>query len=118
MKRYLQFALESQEGAVVVEVQEADEGGYERAARAPELAVKAGQTFEAALDKVRPIAQAVVAKVQGLGGGLAEVMVEFGLKMDAHAGIVVAAGGVEANFKVSLKWARAHAREGDAPRTA
>ena len=56
------------------------------------------------LDKVGPMAAAVASKVQSLASSMDEVNVEFALKMSAEAGIVLAAGGVEANFKVSLKW--------------
>jgi len=34
------------------------------------------------------------------------VEVEFGLKMSAEAGAVVAAAGAEANYKVTLTWKR------------
>ncbi len=30
----------------------------------------------------------------------------FGLKMNAEAGAVIASGGVEANYKVTLTWKR------------
>jgi hypothetical protein len=110
MKRYIAFPLSTQQDTmVVVEVEEPEVGGYERAARAPELAQKVGQSFEAALEKVMPIARTIVAKLQGLGDSLAEAEVEFGLKMDAKAGILLACGGVEANFKVSLKLKRGQA---------
>jgi hypothetical protein len=112
MKRYVEFPLESSQGSVVVEVTEPEpEGGIQRAARPGDLAVKAGQTFESALDKVKPIAAAVLARLRGLGDALTEVAVEFELKFSAHAGLIVASGGVDANFKVSLKWKREGGKE-------
>ena len=35
-----------------------------------------------------------------------EIEVEFGMKMDVKAGAIIASTGVEANFKVKLKWKR------------
>jgi hypothetical protein len=107
MKRYLRFDLGAQQGSVIVEVEEPQaEEGIERAARAPELAARAGQTFEAALENIKPIARAVLTKVQDLSEALDEVNVEFGLKLDAKAGVLIASGGVEANFKIVLTWKR------------
>jgi hypothetical protein len=110
MKQYIAFPLAAEkDSVVVVEVDEREEGGYERAARAPELAQKVGETFEAALEKIGPITRAVIAKLRSLSDNVTEVDVEFGLKMDAKAGVLLASGGVEANFKVSLKWKRKEA---------
>jgi hypothetical protein len=106
MKRYVEFAIEPPGTTVIVEVEVPDEAGYERAARPGDLAVQAGQSFEQALEKVRPIAQAVLSKLRSVGEALDEVAVEFGLKLDGKWGVIVASGGVEANFKVALKWKR------------
>jgi hypothetical protein len=35
-----------------------------------------------------------------------EMAVEFGIKLNAGAGAFIASTGVEANYKVPLKWAR------------
>jgi hypothetical protein len=35
-----------------------------------------------------------------------EIKVEFELKLSTEAGAIVAASGIEANYKVTLKWKR------------
>jgi hypothetical protein len=40
-----------------------------------------------------------------------EIEVEFGLKMSAEAGAVVAATGLEANYRVTLTWRREETRK-------
>ncbi len=91
----------------MVEVDEPEpEGGLERVARPGEIAAKAGQTFEAQLEKIKPAAGAIITKLRDLSDPPNEMTVEFGLRMSAQAGAVVAAAGVDANFKITLKWVR------------
>jgi Trypsin-co-occurring domain 1 len=59
-------------------------------------------TFEEALDKVTPATTTVINKLSSVG--LQKIEVEFGLKMNASAGVVIAAAGVEANYKITLTW--------------
>jgi len=56
MKRLIEFPLQDG-GSIVVEVDEpASEGGVTRAARPGEIAARASQTFEAALERIQPAA--------------------------------------------------------------
>jgi hypothetical protein len=106
VKRLVEFPLEAG-GSILVEVEEVEpEGGLERVSRPGEVAEKARQTFEAALETVKPAAQAIIAKVRSLSDLPDEVQIEFGLKMTAQAGAVVASAGMEANYKVTLTWKR------------
>jgi len=72
----------------------------------PGVPEKAHQTFEAALDKIRPAAQTIIKKLRSLHDAPDEIEVEFGLKLSAEAGAIIAAGGVGANYTVTLKWKR------------
>ena len=66
MKRLIEFPLE-EGGSIVVEVDEpAPEGGVVRAARPGEVAEKARETFDAALERIKPVAGTVIAKLRGL----------------------------------------------------
>jgi len=106
MKRLIEFPLDGG-GSIVVEVDEPmPDSGVVRAARPGEIAAKAAQTFEDALESIKPAASAIVAKLRNLSDPPDEMEVEFGLKMTAAAGAVVAAAGAEANYKVTLKWQR------------
>jgi len=105
MKQWIEFPLEDG-GSVTVEVDVPERVGMVRAGRGEEVPQRAQQTFESALDKVRPAAQAIIQKLRALHDPPDEIGVEFGLKMNAEAGAVIAAAGVEANYKVTLKWKR------------
>lgn len=104
MKRLVEFPLE-EGGTILVEVEMPEGAGMVPAARG-EVAQRAQQTFEQALEKIRPAAQAIIKKLRALHDPPDEIEVEFGLKMSAEAGAVVAAAGVEANYKVTLMWKR------------
>ena len=115
MKRLGEFLL--QEGwSITVEVDEELTGGTVRAARPGEIAETARLTFEEALNKVRPAAEALISKLRSLSDPPDQVGVEFGLKLSATAGMVVAAAAVEANYKVTLTWKRPVQHDSKAPR--
>ena len=105
MKRLVEFPLEDG-STILVEVDEPESaGGTARVARGDNKTVaKANQTFEKALDKIKPTANAVISKLRDLTHSPDEITVEFGLKLSAEAGAVLAAAGIEANYKVTLTW--------------
>jgi hypothetical protein len=70
------------------------------------VAEKAQETLEEALDKIKPAAQSIIAKLRGLTDEPDEIAVEFGIKRNAAAGAFIASAGVEANYKGSLKWTK------------
>ena len=115
MKRLIEFPLEDG-GSIVVEVDEPElPGGVVRAARPGEVVEKARQSFEAAMERIRPVAGTLIAKLRGLHDPPDEVEVEFGLKMNAEAGAVLAAAGAEANYKVTLTWKREQKKDDKKP---
>ncbi len=105
MKHLVEFSLEDG-GSILVEVEGPEMGGMVPVSRGEGVPEKARQSFEAALDKVRPAAQAIIKKLRSLHDPPDEIEVEFGLKMSAEAGALIAAAGVEANYKVTLTWKR------------
>jgi NTP-dependent ternary system trypsin peptidase co-occuring protein len=62
------------------------------------------QIFEAALNKVRPAAGAIIEKLQDLSRAPSEIGVEFGIKIGAKGNAFITSADTEANFKVILKW--------------
>jgi hypothetical protein len=114
MKRVVEFPLD-QGGSILVEV---DDGtpkpGPVRGAGPGEVVAKANQTFEAALDRIKPAASAIIERLRDLASPPDTVGVEFGIKMSAEAGAVLASAGVEANYKVTLTWKRVD-KPGDSP---
>jgi hypothetical protein len=105
-KEIVQFALE--DGTTfLVEVEEAESGGaVERVAIKPgHLVVQAQQTFEQAIDAVKPVASTLVTRLaKGLTTPADEVEVKFGLKLTSEMGAIFASVGGEVNFEVTLKW--------------
>ena len=65
---------------------------------------KANQTFESAVAKLRPAADAVLASLSGLTSTPEQITVEFGVELTAEAGICIATLGSSANFKITLTW--------------
>ena len=72
-----------------------------------EAVVKANETFESALDRVRWAAEGLLARLTSLASPPDEVAVEFGVKLNAETGAVIAKAATEANFRINLKWTRA-----------
>ncbi len=104
MKQLIEFALEDG-STILVEVDAPERaGGTAPVARGGKTIEKAKQNFESALEMVKPTANAVISKLRDLAEQPDEIGVEFGIKLSADSGVVIASAGIEANFKVSLKW--------------
>jgi len=104
VKRLVEFPQEDGT-SVVVEIDDSmPEGGVVRAARPGEIAERASQTFEAALSKIKPMAGAIFTTLKDLAQCPEQIQVEFGVKITASAGAVLASAGVEGNYKVTLTW--------------
>lgn len=112
MKRLVQTQLVDG-GVMLVEVEEADEsaiaatsGRVVRGMQPSDAVERVQLSFEAALNRLSPTAEQLVAQLRGLADAPDQVSLEFGLTMSANAGVVLASAGVTANFKVSLSWHR------------
>jgi hypothetical protein len=111
MKRLVEFPLEGG-NSILVEVDEPEAEGVVRAARPGEIAERALQTFETALQKIQPAAIVIIDHLRKLSDPPDQVNVEFGVKLSAGAGAVLASAGAEANYKVTLSWKRKEPEEG------
>ncbi len=106
MKHLVEYPLQGG-GSINVEVDEiVPEGGIVPVARPGEIAVKASETLEEALSKIKPAAQSIITQLRSLHDVPDEVCVEFGIKLNAAVGALLASAGVEANYKVTLKWTK------------
>lgn len=63
---------------------------------------KAQESFESAVSRIRPAAEALINGLKGLTPE--EISLEMSLKFTAKAGVVIASADSEAAFKVTLKW--------------
>jgi Trypsin-co-occurring domain 1 len=115
MKRIVEFLLE-QGGSILVEVDDSGpKPGPVRGPNSGEVVTKANQTFEAALERIKPAASAIITLLRDLTDSPDTVGVEFGIKLSAEAGAVLASAGVEANYKVTVTWKRVD-KQDEAPR--
>ena len=69
-----------------------------------DLAARSTQALDNAMDSIRSMAARVNSTARTLAGRPDEVSVEFGLKLDAEAGALIARTGVEAHIVVTLRW--------------
>ncbi len=104
MKHLVEFPLEDGD-SILVEVDEPLSGAIDdRIGISDEIAQKAKQSFESAISKIQPVANAIIAKVRSLNEPADEVEVKFGLKMSAELGAIIASGNAEGNYEITLKW--------------
>ena len=109
MRKLISFKLDNGE-VIWIEVEEAEGPsvalGESEASRIGDLAIQATQTFQDVIDSIRPVAETIVEGLNKISDRPNEISVEFGLKLNGTLGTIIAASGVEANFKVALKWQR------------
>ncbi|MUG92674.1 hypothetical protein F7734_09495 [Scytonema sp. UIC 10036] len=104
MKRIIDFPLENGD-SILVEVDQ-PAAIDNRIGLRDEIVEKANQTFESALDKIKPVANVILTKVRSLHQPADEVEVKFGVKIVAGLGAVIASGSGEVNYEIILKWKR------------
>lgn len=90
---------------VLVEVAE-DGREPRRVGRSGDIMRHATETLEEALRRVKPAITTVFSEIRDLATPPDKIKVEFGVKLTADAGVVIARAGSEANFKLCLEWAR------------
>jgi hypothetical protein len=109
MANFVEFPLEGG-GAILIEVvgDAKTQTGFTRAGVADtvkDVAEKANQTFDAAMENIRKSSNLLVSKLRGLSEPPDEMEVVFSLKASGELGnIAVGKGGAEANYSVRLKW--------------
>jgi hypothetical protein len=95
-------SYELDSGTVLVEVGE--QTGFSRASRVGDLAESASMTLATALTQVRDAADVALRQFRGMASKPDEVQIEFGVKLTAQAGAVIAKTGLEGQLKVKLAW--------------
>ena len=81
-----------------------------------ELIIESNETFEVALRNVKHAAEAMVDRLCSLATPPDELSIDFGIKLSAETGAVIAKASTEANFSISLKWKRSLVgKNSDAP---
>ena len=105
--------FETRDGsAMIVEVEDTAPG-LENVSRDDNGVLEAGLCLDQILSGARPTIEAVLGLLRGLAPD--EYEVEFGIKLNAEAGVVVAKTATEGHFNVRLGWQRSERREADGP---
>jgi len=105
MGQLVEFSLKGG-GTILVEVHEMARVGepVTRGLHGEQVAERARYTFEDAVERVEPAAQAIITRLRGMAQTPDEVQVEFGLDLHAEAGAFIAAASATANFKIAMTW--------------
>jgi hypothetical protein len=90
---------------VFVEVDEVSTGPVTRGGGRDAI-VKATGTLEDALRRIGPMTAAAFDQLRQLAEAPDEIDIEFGVKLHAEMGAIIAKSGGEANFQISLRWRR------------
>jgi hypothetical protein len=105
MGRLIEFEVPGSE-TLLVETQENGTSGPQPLGVEAETIEKATMSLDTAIAKIRPMANILLAELKGLEQRPEEVAIEFGVKLSASAGILIANTAVEGNCKITLKWSR------------
>jgi hypothetical protein len=100
MSELMSIAL-SGGGEVLVEVS-GNDPGIRRASRAGDVIVASADSLQAALQPIRTAAEAALDAFRKAGPN--EVEIEFGVRLTAEAGAVIAKSGMEGHLTVKLTW--------------
>jgi hypothetical protein len=107
MGRLVEFDL-NDGGTILVEVHETTRasGPVTRGLSGDQVTERARHTFEDAVERVEPAAQAIITRLRGMAQAPDEVRIEFGLDLSAEVGAFIAAASATANFKIAMTWRR------------
>jgi hypothetical protein len=101
MTEAVRFQLE--DGSTVLVEAADDDFGVERVSRATDGVVEATERLEQALGSVRDAAKASIEALRTLSPQKVEL--EFGVKLNAEAGALIARTAAEGHFVVKVTWA-------------
>ncbi|MEO5953178.1 MAG: CU044_2847 family protein [Chloroflexia bacterium] len=109
MKRLVEFATEDG-GSILVEIEDdlrVGSGATLRGGAASNMIEKARVSYEEALDKIKGAAGMIITKMRSLPDSPDEIGVDFGIKLSADIGAILASTSAEAQFTLHLVWRRA-----------
>jgi Trypsin-co-occurring domain 1 len=93
-------------GPVLFDAEDLATAGPEQISRGKNTIVQLDERLDDALASVRPAAQAVIRSLRSLTPQ--ELTVEFGIRLDAEAGAVIAKTCLTGHFTVTMKWDSTH----------
>jgi hypothetical protein len=109
MTRLIDFELGSQTSVLVEASDDNMPHGQRQVSAGGAMTEKAQVAFDTALAGIKPIARSIMAQMREAAAEAKEVEVEFGIKLTATAGVVLAKASTEGHCKITIKWVRADA---------
>ncbi|GAA3935133.1 CU044_2847 family protein [Actinomadura viridis] len=94
---------ETDQGSIVVEMDQ-DDPGFEMVSRVDDVIGQSRTRLEDALKSVRGMAESALTALKDVSVTPDTVELEFGVKLNAAAGAVIARTSVEGHMKVKLTW--------------
>jgi hypothetical protein len=110
------FSVAGGDGEVLVETNDI-QPGQGQVSRSGEITVQAGQAIQEAFAGIRPVAEAVMASLGKLSLKPDEVEAEFGVKLTAETGVILAKAAAEGHVVIKLIWRPQLAEEQAAPQS-
>ena len=98
------------DATIRIEVDSGGRGGtgFGRAAGSGDITSAAtGDAYNKVLDTIRGCANGVIQTIQELDAPPSAASINFAIKIDAEAGVMVAKRADEAHFKISVSWKQA-----------
>jgi hypothetical protein len=89
---------------VFVEIEDEQLAGFAPAAAPGDVVTTSATSLEDALDRLLPTLQAIGDRLKTLAPD--ECTIELGVKLTAEAGVIISKASAEANFTLTLKWAK------------
>ena len=104
MARLVEFDVGNGQ-SVLIEVEDVQSDEVKPVSKRPgKIAAQAKQTFDQALDNLKPMVERIRDRVDGMTQPADEVEVKFSVKLSGEIGAVVTKVGGEATYEITLKW--------------
>ncbi len=104
MKELVEFTLEDGSALVVEGINDLSRDRRKLVSASGENEItRAEKTLKDAIDIAKSAAESVLTSFKEMNSPN-EINLEFGIKLAAKTGIIIASADTEANFRVSLKW--------------
>jgi hypothetical protein len=106
MKHIVEFPMENGD-VLLVEVDDAMSSGTTlRGGHGTDMVERAQLTYEQAVDRIKPAAESIVHRIRRIAEPPDVISVEFGIKLNANIGAILASTSAEAQFTLKLTWNR------------
>jgi hypothetical protein len=103
MAETVAFEIGDGQATVFVDVAD-DESGVRRVSRGGDAITAATATFEAGFGQVRDAAARAISQLTAMAHRPSTVELEFGVRISAQAGAVIARTGADGHLKVRMVW--------------